>query len=290
MRFNTEVKRIARDSASWQVHTTDEVIDSATVVIATGHDHDPFMPSWPGRDGFTGDLIHASAYVDPEPFRGRDVLVVGPGVTGTELAFLISEGGAARVRIASRTPPHFYRRKWLGLPPQVIGIPVNHLPLTMADAISWSSERMIFGDLTAYGLPKPPIGAVTRLKTTSQAPACDAGFVSAVKAGRITVIPAVEGFDGPDVLLADGARTQADAVIAATGYRRALEPLLGDLDVIDERGAPRVSGSGQHPSAPGLYFTGYRAEISGQMRLMRHDARAIARAVPRHLKRVTSGR
>ena len=35
----------------------------------------------------------------------------------------------------------------------------------------------------------------------------------------------------------------------------------------------------QHPSAPGLFFTGYRTELSGQMCLMRFDARSIARAL-----------
>jgi hypothetical protein len=39
----------------------------------------------------------------------------------------------------------------------------------------------------------------------------------------------------------------------------------------------RQDGEGrQHPSAPGLSFTGYRTELSGQMRLMRFDARALA--------------
>lgn len=76
----------------------------------------------------------------------------------------------------------------------------------------------------------------------------------------------------------DGARIQPDAVIAATGHRRGLEPLVGHLGVLDGDGVPLTSGGNQHPSAPGLFFTGYRADLSGQLRLMRPDARAIARA------------
>jgi hypothetical protein len=41
----------------------------------------------------------------------------------------------------------------------------------------------------------------------------------------------------------------------------------------------QLTGGRQHPSAPGLFFTGYRTELSGQMRLMRFDARSIARAL-----------
>jgi hypothetical protein len=53
------------------------------------------------------------------------------------------------------------------------------------------------------------------------------------------------------LLLADGTCVQSDAVIAATGYRRGLEPLVGLLGVLDEDGIPLVSGGSQHPSAPG---------------------------------------
>jgi hypothetical protein len=70
---------------------------------------------------------------------------------------------------------------------------------------------------------------------------------------------------------------QPDAVIAATGYRRGLEPLVGHLGVLDEKGKPLVNGGHQHPSAPRLFFTGFRSDLSGQLRLMRFDARAIAR-------------
>ena len=42
--------------------------------------------------------------------------------------------------------------------------------------------------------------------------------------------------------LTDGTRVEADAIIAATGYRRGLEPLVGHLGVLDERGLPRVHG------------------------------------------------
>lgn len=283
IRYGTEVERVTRSGGVWEVRTNIGVINSTAVVVATGHDHDPYLPDWPGHEGFTGDLIHASEYLEPAPYRGRDVLVVGPGVTGSEVAHHLLEGGAGRVRVAIRTPPHFYRRKMLGIPTQIIAAPLHHLPLRMADALAWSTQRMVFGDLTRYGLSRPPVGMASRLKQSHQAPACDDGFVAAVRAGRITLLPAVEGFDGSDILLADGTRTQADVVIAATGYRHGLAPLVGHLGVLDERGTPLVSGGEQHPNAPNLYFTGYRTELSGQLRLMRFDARSIARAVRRSL-------
>lgn len=110
------------------------------------------------------------------------------------------------------------------------------------------------GDLSHYGLPRPPVGLATQMAKPHQSPAYDAGFVASVKAGRIEIVAAVEGFDAADVLLADGSRIQPDAVIAATGYRRGLEPLVGHLGVLDEQGTPLAYGGRQHPSAPGLFF------------------------------------
>jgi putative flavoprotein involved in K+ transport len=151
------------------------------------------------------------------------------------------------------------------------------VPLRVADRLGALSEWMIAGSLSRYGLPRPPVGPATALAERHQSPIFDDGFVDSVKAGRIEI--AVDGFDGDDVLLADGSRVQPDVVIAATGYRRSLEPLVGHLGVLDDKGTPLVTGGRQHPSAPGLFFTGYRTELSGQMRLMRFDARSIARAL-----------
>jgi putative flavoprotein involved in K+ transport len=169
-------------------------------------------------------------------------------------------------------------RKFLGLSVNIHGLALERLPLHVADQLGWWTQRMLFGKLDRYGLPRSPVGVATQSRR-QQTPAYDSGFVGLLKAGRIEIVPAVVGFDGPDAMLADGTAIQPDAVIAATGYRRGLEPLVGHLGVLDENGTPLVSGGNDHPSAKGLFFNGYRSNLSGQLRLMRPDARAIARAV-----------
>jgi putative flavoprotein involved in K+ transport len=278
VRFGTQVRAVTSANGGWQVATDRGDLQARIVVIATGFDHDPDIPEWPGRDDFTGELIHSSAYRNPEPYRDRDVLVVGPNTTGSEVAALISRGGACRVRVACRTPPNLTNRKVAGASINLHGIVLNRVPLRVADQIGWLSQRISFGDLERYGLPRSPEGVATTLIRRRQAPAYDSGFVALLKAGRIEIVAAVVGFEGADVLLADDTRIQPDAVIAATGYRRGLEPLVGHLGVLGGDGVPLASGGDQHPSAPGLFFTGYRADLSGQLRLMRPDARAIARA------------
>jgi hypothetical protein len=70
-------------------------------------------------------------------------------------------------------------------------------------------------------------------------------------------------------------------VIAATGYLRALEPLVGHLGILDARGLPLAHGARTHPAAPRLHFIGYSNPIGGNLRQTAIDARKIAKAVRR---------
>lgn len=207
------------------------------------------------------------------------MLVIGPNTTGSEVALFVSRGGAERVRVSCRTPPNFTTRKFLGASVNITGIALNRIPPRIADQVGWLVQRIVVGELDRYGLPRSKDGIATTMRQQRKAPVYDDGFVTALKAGQLEIVAAVVGFDGPDVILADGTRIQPDAVIAATGYRRGLEPLIGDLGALDEAGNPLVNGGREHPSAPGMFFIGYRADLSGQLRLMRSDARGVAKAV-----------
>jgi putative flavoprotein involved in K+ transport len=93
----------------------------------------------------------------------------------------------------------------------------------------------------------------------------------------VEIVAAVESFDGPDVVLADGSRVAPDAVIAATGFRAGLEELVGHLGVLDARGLP-VETDGR-PALPGLWFVGMKPTLGGQLREGSIAARNVAAAV-----------
>ena len=133
-RLGTEVERIDRDGDRWLVTTREDNIRSPQVVVATGYENDPFVPDWPGRDRFEGELLHARDYKRPAPYAGKRVLVVGPGCTGMEIAFDLAEGGAAKVWLAARTPPNVMLREGPGgVPGDVIGSVLLHTPVRFAD-------------------------------------------------------------------------------------------------------------------------------------------------------------
>jgi putative flavoprotein involved in K+ transport len=277
VRTSTRVDRIAGDGDAWRLDTQNGPISARAVVVATGYNGAPFIPDWPGRESFTGQLIHSAAYANPMPFRGRDVLVVGAGNSGAEIAHDLIEGGAARSRLSVRTPPQIVRRATAGIPAQLIGIAIKHLPAHWVDPISVTQRKLSIPDLSAQGLPRPEVGVRTAFIASGTTPILDVGIVDAVKRGSVEVVAAVEALERADVILADGTRLQPDVVIAATGFRAGVDELVGHLGVLGPRGLP-VQKDGP-PALPGLWFVGFTPTLGGQLREGSIAARKVAEQI-----------
>lgn len=279
--FGTTIERVDREGNEWVLRSPQGERRAASVVVATGHNHTPVLPDWPGAAGFHGELLHASSYRNATPYIGKDVLVVGSGNTGAEIALDLVETGAATVRMAVRTSPHIVLRQQGPVFNPILGVAFRRMPPKLFDPVALRMRRMTIGDLSSYGLPDPAEGLLERVHRDDQIPLVDMGFLEVLKAGKVEVVAAVTGFDGNKVQLADGAVISPDAVVAATGYRRGLEPLVGHLGVLNAAGRPTVHGAHTHPAAPGLWFTGFTNPVSGMFREMGIDARRIARSVAR---------
>ncbi len=266
----------------WAVRTPRGELVASDVVVATGLLQVPFIPDWPGRSRFPGDLVHAAAYRNPAGFQGRDVLVVGAGCSGMEIAAELADGGARRVRLAVRTPPNILLRSIGGLPGDPAAMLLLRVPPRLADAQMALLRRLVVGDLTGHGLPAPAEGPFQRLARTGEAPAVvDRDVLTAIRAGRLEVVAGVTALEEHAARLADGNRADVDTVIAATGYRTGLAPLVGHLGVLDDRGRPFGAAAGQTPA--GLWFIGFRAG-PGQIGAVGGQARRIATAIDRRIR------
>ncbi len=277
----TRIDRADRGGARWLVRLDPaEGIPARNVVVATGYNDTPVPPAWPGVDGFTGELVLARDYRRGQPYAGRDVLVVGTGNTGTEIATDLAEHGASRVRLAVRTPPHILPRSRLGWPAQATGILVRRLPPRLVDRVAAVLARVQEPDLTRFGMPRAGADLYSRV-LQGRIPVQDVGIVEAIRTGRVEPVAAVQAMEGDAVLLADGTRLRPDVVVVATGYRAGLQPLVGHLGVLGDRDLPLVHGARSPAGAEGLWFTGFTNPISGMLRELRIDAERIARAVTR---------
>jgi putative flavoprotein involved in K+ transport len=277
VRTGVEVDRVDRGATGWTITTSTGELEADRVVVATGYSNVPFLPEWPGD--FAGELVHSAYYCNPTPYVGRRVLVVGAGNAGAEIAVDVADSGAKATFLAVRTPPSIVRRDTIGFPSQVLGVATEHLPVPVVDRIGSGLRRISVPDLAPYGLPAPerPYTDFLRRRVI---PILDVGLVDAVRRGRVRVVAALERLEGRSAVLAGGGSVEVDAVIAATGFRTGLEPLVGHLGVLDGRGEPVVHGAQEHPAAPGLHFVGYRVTLGGTLRHVGIQAKELARAVP----------
>src|SRR6201999_3756738 len=115
------------------------------------------------------------------------------------------EHGAHRVLIAVRTPPYILPRQAYGVPTQVFSVLMRRMPAALADALVEPMRHLTVPDLTSYGFSDPGKGVHTRARR-GEIPILDVGFIDAVRARKITPVPAVTGFEGSWVRLADGSR------------------------------------------------------------------------------------
>jgi len=280
LRLGTTATSVTRVGDAWRVTTTGGSLSADIVVVATGYNHTPYIPDWTGLDSYRGTVVHSSEYRSPGALGAKNVLVIGTGNSGAEIAADLAEGGAT-VQLSVRTTPNIVPRSVAGLPNQYLVLSINPLPRGARDVLSAAVQRLVIGDLTKYGIPKAPRGIATQMERDDVTPTIDVGLVAALKAGKVTVVPTIDHFTADAVHLVDGTTLTPDAIVVATGYTRALETLVGDLDVIGEKGRPRVNADQQLAEHPGLYFIGYSNPITGNIRQLKIDAIRIAKDAAR---------
>lgn len=274
VRTGVAVERVDPDGDRWVARSPCESIVARHVVVATGLYAEPVVPDWPGRARLGKRLVHAADYRNTRPFVGQDVLVVGAGTTAVEIASELEAGGARSVRLSVRTRPNLIPRSLGALPGLKLML---KLPDRIGDAQMRLIRRAFIGDLSEFGLPSPVDGPFATLRKRHSTPTnIGKDCVQAIRAGRIRVVAAVASVDERGAQLTDGSRADVDAVIAATGYRSGLDPLVGHLDVLDDHGEPRAYSSVGETA--GLHFAGFE-NVPGQLAFCDDAAQRVVREI-----------
>jgi putative flavoprotein involved in K+ transport len=225
LRLGRRVECLARHGGGYLLRAGDERYTADQVVVATGPYHHPNVPGFAaGLDPMIAQL-HSSGYRNPGQLPPGDVLVVGAGNSGAEIA----------VELAAT------RRTYLS-GPDVAHAPIwlihNRVSLWLADhllTVDTSLGRRMRDTRRRQGDP------LVRLKPAD------------IPATGVQRVPRVDGVADGTPRLADGRLLEVAVVVWATGYR----PDFGwiDLPVFDDAGNPSHH-RGVVAAAPGLYFLG----------------------------------
>jgi len=286
VRLGVTATSVERGTDEWRIAyegaNGSGTIGADIVVVATGYNHTAKIPEWPGLAAYTGKVVHSSVYKNPAELAARDVLVVGPGNSGAEIAADLAEHGVS-VSVAMRTPPNVVLRAVAGIPSQALIMSMSPLPAKAQDALAGALQKVAVGNLSRFGIPQAPRGIATQQLRDDVTPTLDVGFLKVLREGKVKIVAAVESFTKDAVVLADGTSLQPDAVVVATGFQRGLEPLVGDLGVLARNGRPLINADQQLTAHPGLYFLGYSNPLTGNLRQVGLDATKIARRVAKSI-------
>lgn len=259
----------------WEVDTQDTRYRTHHLVLATGVNHDPHRPHWPGQHTFQGEIVHSADYKNGARWAGKAVLVVGLGNSGGEIAIDLWEH-QARPSLAVRSPVNVIPREVMGTPFLTMGILQRSWPAWLADALNAPATRLLVGDLTRYGLPKPRLGPIAQVRQEGKVPFIDIGTIDLVKRGQVSVHPGIERFTPDGVVFTDGRAQSFDAVVLATGYRSQVGHWLEDGQIpLPDKQVPSPQ-----PGLPeGLHLCGFYVSPTGMLREIAREARLISRAI-----------
>jgi len=270
--FGCRALSLKRGDDRWIADTSTGCFRARRVVVATGVNALPKVPSWPGRERYRGEIIHSSDYRNGEPFRHRRVLVAGFGNSAGEIAVDLHEHGA-RVMLAVRDAVNVVPRDILGLPILSVSIGLSWLPSKVADALAAPLVRLTLGNIEQLGLRKSVHGPLTEIAVRGRVPLLDHGTLRLIRAGNIEVMGEVTELGETSAHFRDGGSREVDAIIAATGFRSELEHLLEPPEL------PSPASKARHPGSTadhGLYFCGFAVSGTGMLRDIGIEARRIA--------------
>ncbi|OVA15085.1 Pyridine nucleotide-disulfide oxidoreductase [Macleaya cordata] len=268
-----ELATFNKDTGKWCVKVknigTDDFEEYVTrfLVVATGETADPYVPEIEGLDGFRGEILHSTEYKNGENYAKKNVLVVGSGNSGMEIALDLGNFGA-RTSIVVRSPVHILNKEIASLGLRL----VKHLPLNIVDGLLVILSKLIFGDTTKYGIPRPKEGPFLMKGKYGKYPILDVGTYNKIKSGQIQVMPSIRSITGGDYVEFENEKShQYDVIVFATGFTRSTNKWLKDDDyLIGENGITKPSFPNNWKGQNGLYCSGlsrrgiYGAAIDAQ--------------------------
>jgi putative flavoprotein involved in K+ transport len=103
--LNSRVKAVRRQGGRYVVELEDRTYEAQQVVIATGPFQTPLVPQLAQDVGDGVVQMHSTAYRSPESIPAGQVLVVGGGNTGFQIAQELSASREVHLSIGSRQTP-----------------------------------------------------------------------------------------------------------------------------------------------------------------------------------------
>jgi cation diffusion facilitator CzcD-associated flavoprotein CzcO len=234
IKFSTFAKSLKQNpDNTWTVELSNgETKNYEKVICATGMQWDPVKPDIPGN--FSGKIIHSVEYRNSNDLKDKIVLIVGGGNSACDIACDVG-------RVTEQTFLSVRRGYWF-IPKHVFGIPSDvfaetgpKLPMILQQKIFGLLLRVLNGNVTRLGLPKPDH------KLFETHPTLNTEILQRLQHGDVIAKPDIKELAGNQVIFSDGSSEKIDQIILATGYKHSIPY------------AQQYFGNAQHPDD--MYLT-----------------------------------
>jgi thioredoxin reductase len=243
------VSEVTERNGRFIVKTNGIQFSALGIISATGTWKTPHCPKYPGWEKFQGRQMHTGEYKNAEEFRGKNVIIVGGGISAIQLLGEVSK--VTKTYWIARRPPDF--RKY------------EFTPEMGREAVALVEKRV------REGLPPKSVVSVTGLPIT---PAIE----GMLNKGVLDWKPMFKEITETGVRWEDGTALDADVIFWNTGFRHSLNH-LAPLNLINDKNGIEMSGklATQVAKEPRIHLTGYGPSAStiGANRAGRTAAREL---------------
>ncbi|XP_044321124.1 probable indole-3-pyruvate monooxygenase YUCCA11 [Triticum aestivum] len=219
-------------------------------------------------------------------YSGMNVLVVGSGNSGMEIAYDLATHGA-NTSIVIRSPIHVMTKELIRLGMTL----ARRLPLNLVDNLLVMAANFIFGDLSRYGIRRPKVVPMILKSETGRSAVIDVGTVGLIKKGIIKVKGSISEIMGDIVEFQCGKKISFDTIVFATGYKSTANIWLKLCVFLSRNGESMLNGNGlpikEYPNhwkgENGLYCAGLGrrglAGIAGDAKNIANDIISVIGAM-----------
>ncbi|WP_336345201.1 flavin-containing monooxygenase [Halalkalicoccus ordinarius] len=250
--LGVRVDGLERSGDGFLVTAGDRRIEADTVVVAMASYQVPKVPDFAAELSDDVVQLHTSDYRNPDQLQDGDVLVVGAGNSGAEIALDVAASRRLQARRSASRPVASEHETWLS------GRDVGHVPFHVD---SWVGRhlgvpfvmRVLFHRIFTTGTP---IGRRIRPKMLSQGGPLVRTKPGDLAAAGVERVPRMTGVRDGRPVVGDDDVLDVENVVWCTGFRPDFSWI--ELPIFDGKEQPKepVHVRGVVPDEPGLYFVG----------------------------------
>ena len=253
VRLNSHVTSLTKRDEGYTVTTADEEFTASQVVVATGPFQVPVIPAIANGVDETVLQIHSADYRSPAQLPTGQVIVVGGGNSGFQIAEELAATRKVDLAVGKRMP---------SLPQRLLG-------------------KDLFWWLSGVGFMK--VSTDSRVgQRSSQRDVLIGSSPQGLRRAGVTIRGRLANMLGRRAVFDDGSEMDVDAIVWATGYRSDYSWL--DIPGIKDGDGHIVHRRGE-TDAPGLFFLGLtwqHTRGSALIGFVKEDAAFIAGRIDSH--------